>query len=98
MLGNRLTEDLTVLQDAIAVRVQSRHDRIATRTAQWKGAVGPVEADTSGSELVEVRCFGKWIPRASQPIVQIVGDDEKDIATRLAAALERPRDRWDELG
>ena len=83
LLGNRLPENLAVLQDARAVRIKSRQHRVATRPAQWELAVAPLEPHTAIRQAVDVWRFDLRMPIAAKRVIQIVRNDEQHVGTRF---------------
>jgi hypothetical protein len=73
---NRLAEDLTVVQDAGAVRIEAGQHRVAARPAQRKRAVRMLEANAAPRELVDIRRPGQRIAITAREIVEVVRDYE----------------------
>ena len=79
LIGDGFTEDLRIVVDAGAVGVKAGEHRIATGAAERVGAVGAVEADAAGGELVDVRRAREGIAVGAEHGVEVVGDEEEDV-------------------
>src|SRR5689334_12805275 len=82
LVGNRLPENQRVLENARAVGIQPREERIPARPAEWIVAIRALEPHAARGELVDVRRLREWITVAAESAVQIVGDEEEDVGAR----------------
>jgi hypothetical protein len=94
LIGDGFTEDLRIVVDAGAVGVKAGEHRIATGAAERVGAVGAVEADAAGGELVDVRRAREGIAVGAEHGVEVVGDEEEDVFLGRGGGSGGVRARW----
>ena len=74
--GHRLAENLTVGDDATAVRIKACQHRVPARTTQGKGAVGALKLDATSRELVDIGRLRPWVAIAAEVVIQVIGDEK----------------------
>ena len=64
---------------------------VSAGTAQRELAVGPLESHATFGQLVKVGCLHHWMVVATQRVIQIIGDQEKNVWTLRSVGMAGKR-------
>ena len=78
-IGNGSAKILVEVVDFDLIGPEPGHDRGPAGVAEWELIVGPVKADASGGEAVDVGCFDDKITVTTQRRSEIIDGDEEDV-------------------